>query len=241
MTAEPGELVGKLKRLRRFPVEPLSGEEPEETRLDGDALTGDRLHELVDVGTGEALLASAAPVLLTYSARQSEELLSEDVDEWTRVVSPEGDEFHLGDPLWTADLGRRLGRAVAVRRRRRLGPSAPGLPLVTNATLDLAERAYGSPIEPVRLRFNLVVELRRGKAFQEDSWIGLRLRVGDSLFEVRKSSGRAVVTAFRPESAQGDIEMLDALLQVHGGTLGVDIRPIAGRHLRVGDPVSLVR
>ena len=236
---ELAEVVGSLSALQRFPIEPLSGETPNVAPVRGAGLLGDRAHDLCDARTGEALSAAANPQALFYDARYLDDLVVEDLDAWTRIRNPGGEEFPLADPRWRAELAKLLGRDVVLKPRRPAGEMDAPLRLLSRATLRLAERTYGAPLESNRVRANLIVEITGGKAFDEDGWIGRRLRIGDTEFEAMGPANDCFVTAFRPKSGRGDPGMLDGLLNVRAGRFGLSIRVVTGHRVRAGDPVSL--
>ena len=239
MGLELAEVVGHLTDLQRFPVEPLGGEAPTEALVWGNGLAGDRLYDVCEAQKGEPLAASLAPQLLLYSARCLDSPKSTAREALTRVKNPAGQEFSVSDPELTADISRSLGRKVAIKRRKAAGQAAP-LHLLSRATLRLAERTYGGPLEPTRLRANFLVEITESKAFDEDHWIGKKIRIGDALLEIAGPSSDCIVTAFRPETPGGDVDMLSGLVQVHGGHLGVSARAISGSRVRIADSVILM-
>lgn len=235
---ELAEVIGSLTALQRFPIEPLGGESPNVALVRGAGLLGDRAHQLCDADSGEAIPLAASPLLLFFGARYSDDLIAEDLDAWTRVRDPGGAEVTLGDPSWRAELGRILNRRVTVRRLDPAHAQAP-VRMISRASLRLAERTYGAPLEPVRVRANLVVDLPEGKAFDEDSWVGKSLRIGDTLIAVTGPSEDGFVADYRPEIGRGDPDMLRAFLQIRNGRLGVSAHIVSGVRIRVGDPVAL--
>lgn len=235
---ELAEVVGSLTALQRFPIEPLGGEAPNVAPVRGSGLLGDRAHELCDADTGERIPLAASPLLLFFGARYSDDLIAENLDAWTRVREPGGVEVPLGDPSWKEELGRILKRRVGVRPRDVAASETP-LRLISRATLRLAERTYGAPLEPVRVRANLVIDLPEGKAFDEDPWVGKKLRIGDTLIEITGLAEDGFVADYRPEIGRGDPDMLRGLLSIRNGRLGVAARIVSGYRIRVGDPVVL--
>ena len=232
------EVIGHLAELRRFPVEPMAGETPSEALIQGKGLAGDRVYEICDSETGEPLTPSMAPLLLLYSARYRGEPAGQDLDVWTRVRSPAGKDFALSDSEWVAEISQSIGRAVFLRRRP-LASDGPPLHLLSRPTLRLAERTYGGPLEPVRLRANFLVEITEGKAFEEDCWIGKRIRIGDVLLEIVGPSSGCLATTFCPETASGDVDLLRGLVQVRGH-IGVSVRAVSGHRVRVADSLILM-
>ena len=237
---ELAEVVGHLAVLRRFPVEPLGGEEPDEARLAGEDLLGDREYVLLEEPTGSPLDPESNPFLLGCRARVVGQLAAGEPEGRVLVRVSEGAEFRLTDSAWLAEVSRRFGQPVRMAARRDLPGGAPGLHLVSTPTLGFLERAYGAPLEPARLRANFVVDLHEGAAFEEDHWVGQRIRIGDAQFDVVSPSLGCVLTRLEPESAAGDVSMLKGVLHVRGGSLGVQVRPVSGHRVRVADPMSLV-
>jgi len=235
---ELAEVVGSLSALQRFPVEPLGGEAPNVAPVRGPGLLGDRAHEIYDTDSGERIPLSASPLLLFFAARYSDDLIAENLGAWTRVREPGGADVPLADPSWREELARILKRRVGVRSRES-GPADAPLRLISRATLRLAERTYGAPLEPVRVRANLVVDLPEGKAFDEDPWVGHKLRIGDTLIEVTGQAEDGFVADYRPEIGRGDPDMLRGLLSIRNGRLGVAARVVSGLKIRVGDPVVM--
>ena len=238
MALELAEVVGHLSSLHRFPIEPLAGENPNTSLLSSGGLVGDRVYEVVNAETGAPLTAASSLELLSFSVRYFEDLVAaEDLDSWMRIRAPNGKEYGFGDAEAMGELARAAGQAV--RLSRRVSDANP-IRVVSRPTLRLAERTYGAPLEPERLRANLVIEIAEGKAFDEDRWIGRRLRIGEALLEVLVVSTGCIETAFRTTTAEGDADLLAGLVKVHGGHLGVAARATGGQRLRAGDPVVLV-
>jgi uncharacterized protein len=237
---ELAEVVGQLVGLRRFPIEPLDGESPNEVAVRPEGAVGDRGYELVDERAGQALTWRAAPELLVYSARFLEDLVVEDLESWIRVRLPDGREFSIGDAEWLADVARRLGRPVQLRGVPEGSAEHGLLHLISRPTLRFVERVYGAAVEPRWLRANFVIDLSGGKAFEEDEWIGRQIRIGDTLCEVVGPSHGCLAVSYRPEKAAGDVSMVEGLMKVRSGALGLQVRATKGQRIRVADPVSLV-
>ena len=237
---ELAEVVGQLVALRRFPIEPLGGETPNEVAVRETGAVGDRAFELAESPEGAPLSWRTAPELLLYSARFVEDLVVDDLENRARVRLPGGREFAMADPEWLMDVSRRLGRTVVLRPVARDAAGSGVLHLVSRATLRFVDRVYGTAVEPRFQRANFVVDLTGGKAFEEDEWIGRQLRVGDTLCEVVGPSRECVAIASGAEKPAGDMAMVDGLLKVRGGVVGLEVHVAKGHRVRVADPVSIV-
>jgi hypothetical protein len=234
---ELAEVIGHLALLRRFPVCALAGETPSEALLSAPGMAGDRVFQIVDERTETALSSSEEPDLLRYSVRFLDDMVTgEDPAALARVRTPDGQELPLADPAWVSDLSQRIGRPL------RLRPRAPrpegGLQVLTVPTVRFLESVYGGPLEARRSRANFLIDLPDARAFEEDRWIGKRVRVGETLLEI-VGSCHCVVTALEPETPDRDLPLLAAALSVRGGAVGVQARAVSGRRVRVADPVSL--
>lgn len=234
------EVIGHLALLRRFPIEPLGGETPNELVIADESAVGDRAYELVDADSGKPLEHVTTPWLFSYSVRFLEDLVARDLSVWTRVRTPEGREFALDDREWLDEVSDRLERRVALKPREASSPQRGMLHLLSRPTVRLLERAYGGPLDPLWFRANFLVELTDAKAFDEDGWIGNQVRIGDALCDVIGPSRECLALAHRPSPPGGDLAMLEGLLKVRGGALGVSVRARSGHRVRVADPVSLV-
>ncbi|MFN2387914.1 MAG: MOSC domain-containing protein [Thermoanaerobaculia bacterium] len=223
--------------LRRFPVEPLGGESPNEARLVGGGLSGERAF-VVLYESGEPLRPVDLAACLQFQVRFLDANVVEDLGSWARVRIPDGTETPLSDPGWLAELSRRLGRPVRLQRSESAGKSRD-LHLLSRPTLGFLERAYGRALETSRIRVNFLVDVHGGKAFGEDEWVGRQIRVGDGLFDVVGPSRDGLLIGAGTEAA-GDLPMVEGLLHVRGGDLGVRLHTVSGQRVRVGDPVALV-
>jgi uncharacterized protein len=227
-----------LAELNRFPIEPLAGETVNIAPLDRRGLVGDRAYELFDLQSGEAVSAEALARLSGWAARYLDDIVPGDLDAWARVRAASGREYPFSDPAWLEEVSRDLRRGVGARRRTADGP-AVALRILSRPTLRLAERTYGGPIGPARLRANLVFDINGdARAFAEEAWIGRKLRVGDGLLEVLGPSGDSISAHPGPD-ATGDVDLLRGLIHVRGGHLGVAARVLSGQRLRIGDTILL--
>ncbi|MGW3040825.1 MOSC domain-containing protein [Kitasatospora sp. NPDC001159] len=192
-------LIGRVERLRRYPVKSLLGEELSVVEVDERGLAGDRGRALLDVETGRVASAKNPRLwagLLRYSAAAA--------DGGVAITGPDGRSAD------EAELSEALGRKLALIAERppgatveravpeevlahgiaaevpvtvnELGRAAPDggffdfapLHLITSSTLD----AVG--VEAERYRPNLVIRTE-GEGFVENAWVGRELAIGRAL------------------------------------------------------------
>jgi uncharacterized protein YcbX len=238
---ELAEVVGQLAGLRRFPVRALGGEEPDEVLMQGSTMAGDRIYDLVDEEQGTTLTAATTPRLLRYRARYLDAMVrGEDLASWIRVALPDGREFPLTERSWVEDVSRRCLRPVRLRVRANVESDPAPLQVLSVQTVRFFEAQYGAPLEGMRLRSNLLLDLPDGRAFEEDRWIGRSIWVGDALLEIVRPCDRCLVTTLDAETPERSPGILNAIVRGRRGLTGVLARALTGNRLRVGDPVALV-
>jgi uncharacterized protein YcbX len=238
---ELAEVVGQLAGLQRFPVRPLGGEAPDECLVQGSGLAGDRIYDVFDEEDSVVLTSRDSPFLLRYRARFLDSLVrGADLAAWIRVRMPDGLEVPITDRSWIEDLSRRSGKPVSLRPSTDAERNPAPLHVLSVPTVRFLERQYGGPVEPMRLRSNVLLELPEARPFEEDRWIGRQVWIGDVLLEIVSRSERCIVPTLDAETVERSPGLLSAIVRGRGGMIGVTARALTGNRLRVGDPVALV-
>lgn len=169
-----------------------------------------------------------------------------EADFWGRPVSGRVVEGPWADAL-SAFVGRpvRLVRAdepgAGVDRGTARGP----VTLVSEASLAELGRQSGAGRPVDGRRFRMLVGVDGCGPHEEDSWLGLPVRLGEATVRVTGTVGRCVVTTKNPDSGKRDFDTLAAIKAYRGqnpltgeldlGVYGIVVEP--GR-VRVGDPVE---
>ena len=238
---ELAEVVGQLAVLRRFPVRALGGETPDECLVQGSGLAGDRIYDVFDEAQGSLLGLTDAPFLLRYRARFLDTMVrGTDLSAWVRVTTPDGADAPLTDRSWLEDVARRCGHPVSLRVRSDVESDPAPLHVISVQTVKFLEKQYGGPLEPERLRANVLLELPDGRPFEEDHWLGRQLWIGDVLLEIVGGSDHCVLPTVDGGIAERSPGILGAIARGRGGKIGVTARALTGNRMRVGDPVALV-
>ena len=91
-------------------------------------------------------------------------------------------------------------------------------------------------------RFRMLVEITDADPFEEDGWLGRRIRIGDAVVQVGEQMPRCVLTTIHPDTATKDFPTLDVLAsyrkvgkQLMFGMYGDVVEPGIAT---VGDPVE---
>jgi uncharacterized protein YcbX len=108
-------------------------------------------------------------------------------------------------------------------------------------SLRALENALGQDVSELRFRSNIAVE--GFTAWEEQSWVGRKIRVGAVEFDVAKPKTRCLATHANPTSGDRDLPILTTLTQKLGQeypTFAVAMVPSrGGGEIRVGDEVLI--
>lgn len=83
--------------------------------------------------------------------------------------------------------------------------------IVATATLDHFAATAAAPTQHWRDRFRMLLELDGLEPFQEESWLGRSLRIGELVVTVQSSIPRCVVTSQNPRTGVKDFDSLKAV------------------------------
>lgn len=216
-----------------------------EVRIGPAGVVGDRRWCLVDVAARQVLRTVAHPLLVELVVEE-EPLVATGTGEqvtcdyWGREVA-----LDLLDHPIAAQAGRLLGLPPTRDVRLAAAPArgvvyAGAVSLVALSTLEALAAAVGAPVDPRRLRANLVVDTGL-PARAEEAWVGREVRVGDAVVRPAALTTRCAVVDHHPETGARDLRVLGALPVVAGAPVcGVDGEVVTGGVVRPGDPVELL-
>jgi uncharacterized protein YcbX len=152
--------------------------------------------------------------------------------------SDEPETAHLIDGPWAEPLSEVLGEPVRLARIRegRGGWSANAVSLIGEASIDaLGHGAIGDR------RFRMTMTLTGGEAFEEDTWIGNDVVIGDAVLAVRVPCERCVATTRDPATGEKDVPTLRAMKATRGRPdLGVYCDVVTPGTVRLGDEVRVL-
>ncbi len=187
--------IGKLERIRRYPVKSLTGETLEAARVLDDGLEGDRTTALLVRGehprAGKPYRGKEGPMLHTQ-ARPGEAIAS----------------------------ASRAGVSVEIAEAARYFDAAP-ISILVDRWLDGLRAALGYAVEYERFRANLTIRADAAFARSEAELVGTLLRLGDVLLRVRSPIERCVVTTYAPDGSGRDPRVLRWLAQERDAIAGI--------------------
>jgi hypothetical protein len=250
-----------VARLSIAPVKSLALLHPNEILLTRDGVAEDRRFHLVD-DTGRLIDGLVVGSLVQVEAWADPE------GECLRLTMPDGraieDEVreqepivtrmygrtvhgHVVDGPWAGALSQVAGRALRVVRVDRPGGTRDEHPatLVSDGSLGRLGYQLGTGAVDGR-RFRMLIELTGGGDHEEDTWIGRRVELGETVLFISGPVPRCAMTTHDPDTGARDLDTLRAIREYRGLRDGKDLdfgvygeveRP--GR-IRLGDRVELV-
>ena len=245
----------KVHALWRHPIKGHGAERLDRVRLTpGQTLPWDRLWAVADEGarlegTGWASCrnfgrGAKSPSLMAVDA------VSDEAAGTVTLTHPEREAITLdpdaeGDRLieWARPLyaPNRPAPAAVIRAEGQGMTDAdrPFLSLHSLASLRALSQAAGRDLDMRRFRGNLWLD--GPSLWEEDEWIGRRLRVGDALLEVVEPIFRCRATEADPETGRRDADTMGAMSRLKGETsFGVYALVVEGGDVRQGDGARLL-
>jgi uncharacterized protein YcbX len=148
-----------------------------------------------------------------------------------------------------AALSAFIGRSVRLIRADRPGATRGdgAVSMVTDASLDRLGAHLGVGAVDGR-RFRMLIDLTGAMAHEEDTWIGRRVELGETILRVSGPIPRCAMTTHDPDSGERDFDTLRAIKEYRGfaGPDGKDLMfGVYGEvertgTIRVGDEVRLL-
>lgn len=155
-------------------------------------------------------------------------------------------EGRLVDDGFAQAFSRALGRPVRLVRVARDGEGQDVHPLtiVSSASVrDLGSRGDRADLDARRFRINL--EIDGCGPYEEDSWDGGLVRVGEATIRVRGQIPRCVVTTLAPDTGEKDFTTLNLIARFRpriagrrGLPFGMYAEVVEAGRVRVGDAVE---
>ena len=138
------------------------------------------------------------------------------------------------------EIEARSGRSLFLLRNKSGSYDTAPISLISRQTVARIAEESGTAENAWRFRSNLLIDLQGGEAFEELSWVGRILRVGDAArVALTKVDERCVIITLDPESGESSPSILRCVVQQHEQCAGVYGTVITPGEVRVGDPVWL--
>lgn len=240
------EQIGVVRRILRFPVKSMRGEDLEIAEVRWPGIAGDRRYGFVrsdDRSDFPWLTGRQIPAMLLHAPYLADAGGGKTAP--VRVVTPEGDDLPVESPELLHRLGDAAGGPIHLMHCNRGAFDSQGLSVVTAASLDALDRLAGRALDPLRFRINLVVETRSGSPWEEEGWGESMLAFGDELdgarIRVTNPIERCVMINIDPDTAEKDARVLRTVARQRGNELGMYATTERTGAIRLGDAAYLSR
>jgi hypothetical protein len=246
-----------VKEIHRYPVKGLSVETLTDVLLsDRQSLPGDRVYAFA---RANAPFDPATPKHLPKAnflmLMRDEELarLQTRFDPTSRTLTVrEGGvtliDGALNDPADCRRLENFFQEYLDLLERPRL-VEAPGhmfsdraekvISILNLATVRELGARIGAEVDPVRFRANFLIDGLT--SWEEFTWPGRHIRIGDATLEVIDPIRRCAATCVNPTTAERDLKIPTFLMESYGHmNTGIYARVIAGGGVKTGDAVGVL-
>ena len=131
---------------------------------------------------------------------------------------------HIVEGPWAAALSDFIGRPVRVVRCDSIGGTRKAHPasLVSDGSMDALGAVLGVGDLDAR-RFRMLIELDGGDLHEEDTWVGCRIGLGETILLISAPVPRCAMTTHDPETGLRDYDTLRAIKEYRGQVDGKDL------------------
>jgi len=252
-------MAGTVTKIFRYPVKGLSEDSLEEVSIEtGKSIPHDRRFAMLATGSTPFDRSSNWQSKSNFVSLFRYERLAE-LETRYEETKEELTILRAGKPLVRGQLNNRIGRSIieeffaAYLGSKLLNqPSivfasetahtlsdydSPVISIVNQKSIRDIERVVGCPINPLRFRANLLVDL--DEPWCEFSWVGCKLSIGSTKFFVESRIERCAATNVNPETGERDLNLPKSLKANYGHIdCGVYAHILSNGKIRVGDSIT---
>ncbi|MGI9351907.1 MAG: MOSC domain-containing protein [Rhizobiaceae bacterium] len=222
-----------LEEIYRFPFKGFPGQKLEKTVIeDGKGIPGDRRFAVTNgtVDTGEWMPARSFFINAVVDGMSKFGMENDGNKFSLKNIDGNKLEILLDDPESLADANEKIARFMApvgVREDlptpqiiERTGKTAnwdyvdTPISIINAETVKIIAASISVELDPLRFRGNLIISGL--PAWEEFSWMGKRIRVGDAELEVHRPIDRCPTPGVNPETGERDVEVTPGI-QNHFG------------------------
>ena len=258
------ELIGTVESLWRYPVKSMRGEELQQAFAGFPGVFGDRLFAFRSSAAPKGfpyLTGRELETMLLYQPRyrnpegmtkpanlaEAEALgpgltpvYPDSADLALDVETPSGERLAIGDPrlidLLRAEI-RESHELTLLRSDRAMTDCRPVSLFSIQTARQLGEE-LGTSLDKRRFRANIYIDLKSGRGFDEDRFVGRTLRVGSkATIAVMNRDTRCKMITLDPDTGQQNAEVMKQLARAHETKAGVYGAVLIEGTIRPGDEI----
>ena len=261
------ELIGTVESLWRYPVKSMRGEALQEAFVGFPGVYGDRVYAFRNSAAPRGcpyLTSTKLETMLLYQPRyrnpermtkppnlaEAEAIApgltpvyADSADLALDVDTPSGDRLAIGDPklidLLRAEVGEE-NQLTLVRSDRAMTDCRP-VSLVSLQTVRQLGEESGTSLDKRRFRANIYLNLKSGKGFDEDRFVGRTLRFGaKTTIAVTDRDLRCKMITLDPDTGEQNAGIMKQVAGAHESNAGVYGAVLVEGTIRPGDEISLM-
>ncbi len=231
-------MIGTVESVWRYPVKSMRGQATDKVFVGYSGLIGDRVYAIHS--------DRRAPRFPWFTARNHPDLIRHiarfrDAEAASTPANPEASHPNLPaddafavdietpdgiitplDDLFVAGLPAKDGEALTLKYSPRNFVDVTPVSLLSSQTVAHLADTLGTALDPQRFRANFNVDWSEGGAFFEDTLVGMRLRIGDTVeIALTDRDARCKMITLDPVTAKAMPDLLKHVLDHHGGCVGV--------------------
>jgi uncharacterized protein YcbX len=238
--------IAVVAGLSVYPVKSMAGSAIQKAYVGLNGILGDRRYSFVRAEQASRnsfpwMTVRECTDMLLYKPEFAHPPSPDQQEPPVRVRTPEGGVLDVSDPVLCEQLGRKLGHAVFLLNSATGIFDAQHLSLFSLASLRGLVEEAGCAIDRRQFRANLYLEPVSGEAYEEETWTGCILQIGDeAIVGVTKRDTRCMMVNVDPDNAKQNSQVLKAVVRSHNGQAGLYGNVVRRGWIREGDPVRLV-
>jgi MOSC domain-containing protein len=232
--------VATVQSVYRYPVKSMRGELLGSAELTLQGIPGDRRYAFVQAQSRRDfpwLTGRQVAEMLRYQPR---------LDSATAAVAgvhvgtPDGQTLAVDSDELRAELEQRFGGPLFLMRDYRGNYDVAPISLISLGTTARIATESGTAHEPGRFRANLYLDIPEGDGYEEETWVGRVVRVGETArVAITEADERCAMITLDPTTAQATSAVLAAVARLHANRAGVYGVVLTPGRVRAGDPVFI--
>ncbi|HEY1582837.1 MAG TPA: MOSC N-terminal beta barrel domain-containing protein [Chthoniobacterales bacterium] len=259
--------IGTVESLWRYPVKSMRGEELPAVFAGFAGIYCDRLYAIHDAGGRKSfpfLTAREQHRMLSFQPRFREPAKSiappnlveaenlppgatpiygDPADLALDVETPAGERLAIEDPALLELLrdGIDARHQLSLLRSERALTDCRPISIISLQSIAQLAAERGAPVDKLRFRSNIHLDLLDSNGFAEDGFVGRSLRIGErATFAILELDPRCAIVVLDPATGEKDPAILKTIAQRHGGNIGIYGAVLVEGLVRQGDPVELL-
>lgn len=257
--------LGTIKKIWRYPVKGMRGEQLSEVYSGFEGVMGDRVYGVINAAgvkgfpwftardEEDYLLykphfkvdGNNVPVNLTEFEEVApgiHALFPDPADFAVNVETPDGDILDIESSEFSRHLNEKFDAVLSVHRSgQRSQVDCRPLSLISEQTCTQLSDELDMPIDYRRFRPNFVVNWNNASGFYENELVGKRLRIGGHCeISILERDVRCKMITVDPDTGDTTPRILKHLASAHENFAGVWAATLVEGVIKAGDEISLV-